>query len=502
MNTSRNSKRAFAVACAAATLVAHARISCAFECGDVDAGGSVSTTDALAVLQRAVDLPGPTLQCPVSCDVTTTTSPDDTPGANLGFSFPCGDFNGDGAVQTSDALRVLRAALGVEVELDCPVCALVATSTLTSQVSAGSGSAFSITFVGGIDRVAIFSSPSSSDYGSVFSRSIDGDLKLGPTVFVAGLEEGRSLTNPAACASADEFVVAWTDEVAWEYVSTEPTTNASDVGLLLPGLPRLHANADTFGSQLLPSVACLADGGAAVSWISVCNAWIREDGYGYTIRPAHCDNEPEDGSYVRVFRADGMPAGPAELVSTDIRNGAMPIAGLSDGRFVLLIRDRIEVRGSNGQLFLSRQHAPVSSENALECKGTHCIASRDATIFAFTGDDLDGGIPIVVRATQSPAPNRWIRAEQLRASCEIGGRCLATFVLTEESLVNNSRHSRVLGNYVRPFDRSTGQLGQELRLGDAQRYSDGVLVAAIAPGTFLVRSETSTGFTLHRIDVQ
>src|SRR4051812_27273350 len=47
-----------------------------FECGDVDASGLITSTDALRVLRRAVGLPS-SLECPSeSCTSTTaTTSP-------------------------------------------------------------------------------------------------------------------------------------------------------------------------------------------------------------------------------------------------------------------------------------------------------------------------------------------------------------------------------------------------------------------------------------------
>ena len=46
----------------------------AFECGDLDASGSVGASDALHVLRRAVGLPA-NLECPaVSCTTTTSTT--------------------------------------------------------------------------------------------------------------------------------------------------------------------------------------------------------------------------------------------------------------------------------------------------------------------------------------------------------------------------------------------------------------------------------------------
>ncbi|HYC55898.1 MAG TPA: dockerin type I domain-containing protein [Candidatus Binatia bacterium] len=65
-------------------------------CGDANDDGEIKATDALAVLRAAVGGEG---DCPpVRCDV-----------------------DGNGSILASDSLRVLRAAVGVEVELTCPV---------------------------------------------------------------------------------------------------------------------------------------------------------------------------------------------------------------------------------------------------------------------------------------------------------------------------------------------------------------------------------------------
>jgi cysteine-rich repeat protein len=64
-------------------------------CGDTDASGSLSVTDALFILQAALG----TNECdPSVCDVDHTLT----------------------HVSASDALRLLRFALGLPVELDCP----------------------------------------------------------------------------------------------------------------------------------------------------------------------------------------------------------------------------------------------------------------------------------------------------------------------------------------------------------------------------------------------
>jgi len=70
-------------------------------CGDVDGNGAISASDALRLLKKAVG--GViTLLCPV-----------------LDGAIACGDFNDNGAVTASDALVLLRKAVGGQVQLAC-----------------------------------------------------------------------------------------------------------------------------------------------------------------------------------------------------------------------------------------------------------------------------------------------------------------------------------------------------------------------------------------------
>lgn len=65
-------------------------------CGDITGNGTVSVTDALAVLRAAVMI--------VTCDLCRC------------------DIDGDGEIAAADALRLLRFAVGLEVAFSCPTC--------------------------------------------------------------------------------------------------------------------------------------------------------------------------------------------------------------------------------------------------------------------------------------------------------------------------------------------------------------------------------------------
>lgn len=83
------------------------------ECGDVNGDGSVTTVDALTILQAAVGV-----QVSLSCPSPGASVA--LPGAVAGEDG-CGDVNGDGNLSPSDALLVLSRSVGFEVEFSCPV---------------------------------------------------------------------------------------------------------------------------------------------------------------------------------------------------------------------------------------------------------------------------------------------------------------------------------------------------------------------------------------------
>lgn len=77
-------------------------------CGDVNASGTVTSSDALSVLKKAVGQPV-MLAC-ASCPALSVAEP------------VCGDVNGSGTVTSSDALSILKKAVGQPVTLACADC--------------------------------------------------------------------------------------------------------------------------------------------------------------------------------------------------------------------------------------------------------------------------------------------------------------------------------------------------------------------------------------------
>jgi hypothetical protein len=100
------------------------------ECGDLDASGAVGATDALLLLKKAVgqnlDVFCPPCPASVSRVVGVVT---DT----------CGDLDGSGSIGATDALLLLKRAVGQPVTLACPTCSSTTTTTLAVPETCGNG---------------------------------------------------------------------------------------------------------------------------------------------------------------------------------------------------------------------------------------------------------------------------------------------------------------------------------------------------------------------------
>jgi hypothetical protein len=80
-------------------------------CADVNGDEAVTTVDALMVLRRAVGIPID-FNCPSPSAVVIGTGSMEIEG--------CGDVNGDGKTSTVDALIILQFSIGIPVEIKCP----------------------------------------------------------------------------------------------------------------------------------------------------------------------------------------------------------------------------------------------------------------------------------------------------------------------------------------------------------------------------------------------
>jgi len=88
-------------------------------CGDLDGNGKVAASDALLLLKRAVGQ-----QISISCPgCASPVSEAESSPAAYAQSLMCGDLDGNGKIAASDSLMLLRHAVGQDIPISCPVCA-------------------------------------------------------------------------------------------------------------------------------------------------------------------------------------------------------------------------------------------------------------------------------------------------------------------------------------------------------------------------------------------
>jgi hypothetical protein len=112
------------------TIAAIAAAQTSTVCGDLDASGAVGATDALLLLKKAV---GQSLE--VSCPPCSAS----LVGAASVTTQTCGDLDGSGSIGATDALLLLMSAVGQPVTLVCPTCASTTTTTLVVPETCGNG---------------------------------------------------------------------------------------------------------------------------------------------------------------------------------------------------------------------------------------------------------------------------------------------------------------------------------------------------------------------------
>ena len=104
-------------------------------CGDVDCSGTVTASDALAVLRKAVGTAS-VVACPSSCGSGVVL------GVPTDALVVCGDFNCSASVTAGDALSLLKSAVGGAVALQCGTeCPGVSTTTSTTLPQTSSSAA-------------------------------------------------------------------------------------------------------------------------------------------------------------------------------------------------------------------------------------------------------------------------------------------------------------------------------------------------------------------------
>ena len=146
------------------------QLTSALPCGDVTGDGSVTATDALNVLKTAVGI-----VVELSCSTATVV---------------CGDVTGEGSVTATDALNILKTAVGIDVELNCPP-----TTTTTTLPPASTWT----------EVLAVFAAKCNSCHGASALGGLGGlnDSDAGYTALVGAVAAGCSAKTLVVAGDAD-----------------------------------------------------------------------------------------------------------------------------------------------------------------------------------------------------------------------------------------------------------------------------------------------------------
>ncbi len=449
-------------------------------CGDADASGRVTAVDALGALRTAVG----TGTCPIArCDA-----------------------DGSKQVGSNDAQRILRQAVSDGTSpLSCsaaPQIELVKSVPVPDSPGYWTGlGRFALVPDGAGGGVFAWSREMVSG-ASTFSRSVDSDLGFGPLQLLAGPDTEHRQWDTVACAGPDGLVAAWTKRLA--VIPTGITLDLENVVLSLPGIPGFFPHPNTIGSQELSSLACLPDGRIAIAWRNECVA-VERTSFDYYYRPDACDGEPADGIHLQLFEGDGTPYGPRRTItdastSPFVRESAL--APVEENRFVVVGGPAIQVRSGDGALLAEVEADVEAADAGLACAGTRCARTNVGRVILLDADDLDALRQIEPLPSMQLGPARRIEPDRVAIACESDGTCVVASIPLDWTQTGDYVTSELPGVYLRPFDLVSGEIGEPIRLQDADWGTTAVVVAAIEPGVFLTAVPGRFGTVVSRVDVR
>jgi hypothetical protein len=169
------------------------------------------------------------------------------------------------------------------------------------------------------------------------------------------------------------------------------------------------------------------------------------------------------------------------------------LAPVDDG-FVAAAGSILQMRSNDGQLVDEVSIAIGSTEVSLACVAKRCVRTDGGDVLLFDTDDLDGIQRVTVQPVMQLGAAREISPRQVSVACEASGACVLGWISHDTEAEP--------GVFARPFDLATGKLGDTIRLPGNSSGTEGVSIAAIAPGVFLAAVDSYSRFTLHRIELR
>ncbi len=347
-----------------------------------------------------------------------------------------------------------------------------------------------------------------SEFGTQINQwDFDLDLQHGAALF-GGITAGIERQGPAACRSGNSVTVAWTHAIPFDDLPPGPTPDRTNILATFSwpddsSAEPIHSN--TIGEQTWPSAACTSDGSRAITWQSSCVGTKRQGNDFIRYTPDECAQEPEDGTYLRMFAEDGTPRGEMRRVANSVFGGA-PIAGVDSDRFVLLAGSQIEVLNSDGEVVdTTGDSSWLFTRASLSCAGERCAAAVAGSLWAIDSTDLDSTSVLAVAEHTQPSPDVEIDPQEAAVACDPNGICLATWLLIKSTFDEDVVYSESLGVFGRAVDLRRGTMGEPALIVPPAEEQHGVSVVAAGPGQFAIADFVTASFggtfLLRRIDV-
>jgi hypothetical protein len=331
---------------------------------------------------------------------------------------------------------------------------------------------------------------------TIVGQFLDSDLETeGGGINVSGQSE-NALLSPTLCGAAGNWSVTWSDIVPPELLPVGISLDTANVSGSLfwsstPSLPTI-VNNNEIGEQIRPRIACLSDDSVAVSWQHRCVATEKSsNGTLFLSVPDECDDEPANGSYLRVV-TDGVSNKPSILLSNSVTTAA--IAGIDDERVLAVFDSTIQVRDVDGALLADDVVGADFTGSSVACANEHCVAtsltSDGLSVWLINPESVSSSSELTIKPLEE-LPAGVVRPLEASLACDDQGLCAVTWLSRSEISDDDSVEIESLGIFGRAFDIHSGELGPEEQVVAPPDAANGAIIANLSSGEFVVAYEES-----------
>jgi hypothetical protein len=395
------------------------------------------------------------------------------------------DADGSGSVSATDAVRILKAAAGQNVEIVCPSCVsltpIMENAATAISLDVAYWSRFRVASAGDGSVVFAWNGPDALHVGA-FDRELSP--KFEPLVLTTESQAGSAVSSFVLCgASGGGMIAAWTLATQLDQPIPHDYPNLGDAWFARvtssgEASPVFPVNGEDVGTQAPIGIDCVpADGTTRLIWISRCEGMREFQQDAFTpFSPEGC---PDDGIYTQTFTADGSASGISEHVTMPTHGADSfyaRVAPLRDGGMVLDAAGRHLRLSATGHLDNIASGDAGFGSLALDCGAgiQRCVHITWAPLVV---KGLDGNDPgrtsetllleevLVESSTPGPEPSLvTVGPSHATTACDVHGFCVIVWVRERRSFYSDYESSDSLNIVAQAFDVFSGELGQQIEL--------------------------------------